>query len=174
MVMMNRLGPGLAAVGLVAATLLSVSLAPREGLAGNPAVDRTNAMIGECVDRERAAGRSGHACIGRLSAQCKARPDNAHRADKMECNEREYVLWALLAENELKRLSAALGAAQRAALKKTQELWLSYIAEECRLPYVLFGQEQGSEWGPACSIRHNAARALELRAWRDALAGGAK
>jgi hypothetical protein len=38
------------------------------------------------------------------------------------------------------------------------------------MPYVLFAQKIAEFSGPACTIEAKAARALQLRAWRDALA----
>lgn len=134
--------------------------------------DATNAMIGTCVDRERAAGRSGRACIGRISGPCKASPENIHRDDKMQCDEREFVLWSQLVQKELAALEKLLSPEQLEKLRQSQSLWIKYQSDDCRLPYVFFSQGEAEISGPSCTIELKAARALQLRAWRDALKRG--
>ena len=139
----------------------------------NPAAgsdpDTTNAIIATCVDGARASGRSGRECIGRVTEPCKARADNAHRDDKMECDEREFVLWSQLLQKEYARLEKMLTAGQRDALRNSQSLWVRYQSDDCRVPYVLFAKDKADFAGPACTIELKASRALQLRAWRDAL-----
>lgn len=135
--------------------------------AGDP--DATNAVIATCVDGERAADRSGRDCIGRVAGPCKAMPENTHRADQMECDEREFVLWSQLLQKEFARLEKLLTPRQREALRSSQSLWVRYQSDDCRVPYVLFSQDQADFAGPACTIELKASRALQLRAWRDAL-----
>ncbi len=132
--------------------------------------DATNAIIATCVDAERAAGRSGRDCIGRVAGPCKALPDNAHREDQMECDEREFVLWSQLLQRELARLEKLVTPRQREALRNSQSLWVRYQSDDCRVPYILFSKDQADFAGPACTIELKAARALQLRAWRDVLA----
>jgi uncharacterized protein YecT (DUF1311 family) len=129
----------------------------------------TNAIIHSCVDAERTAGRSGRVCIGRVTGPCKAKPQNAHRADKIECDEREFVLWSQLVHQEFAALEKQLKPAQQEKLRLSQDLWIKYQSEDCRVPYVLFTREMAEFSGPACTIEVKAARALQLRAWRDAL-----
>lgn len=132
----------------------------------------TNAILHQCVDAERAAGHSGRACIGKVTGPCKARPENAHREDQMECDEREFVLWSQLLQKEFFALEKRLNPQQREKLRRSQALWIKYQSDDCRLPYVLFSQERAESAGPACTIELKAARALQLRAWRDALSQG--
>ena len=134
--------------------------------------DVTNAIIYKCVDAERAAGRSGRVCIGKVTEPCKAKAENTHREDKIECDEREFVLWSLLLRKEIATLEKHLDPQQREKLRQTQDLWVKYQSDDCRLPYVLFSQERAEFIGPACTIELKAARALQLRAWRDALSMG--
>lgn len=136
-------------------------------IGGNP--DATNAIIHTCVDAERTAGRSGRACINRVTSPCKAKPENAHRDDKMECDEREFVLWSQLQQKEFAALMAVLAPDQKKKLQAAQDLWVKYQSDDCRLPYSLFSQDQADVMGPACTIELKAARALQLRAWRDAV-----
>ena len=131
-----------------------------------------SAIIYQCVDRERAAGRSGRVCIGKVTEPCKARAENPHRDDKIECDEREFVLWSLLLRKEVAALEKRLDPQQREKFRQTQDLWLKYQSDDCRLPYVLFSREKAEFSGPACTIELKAARALQLRAWRDALSVG--
>lgn len=131
--------------------------------------DVTNAVIHACVDAERAAGRNGRACIGRVTGPCKARPENTHRDDKMECDEREFVLWSQLVQKEYAALEKLLKPSQQEKLRQAQNLWIKFQSDDCRLPYVLFPQAEAEFSGPACTIELKAARALQLRAWRDAL-----
>jgi len=132
----------------------------------------TNAILHECVDAERAAGRSGRICIGKVTRPCKAKPENAHRDDQMECDEREFVLWSQLQQKEFAALEKQLNPKQREKLRHSQELWVKYQSDDCRLPYILFSQGWAESAGPACTIELKAARALQLRAWRDALTQG--
>ncbi|MCG8561694.1 MAG: hypothetical protein MI824_17995 [Hyphomicrobiales bacterium] len=102
---------------------------------GDPSV--TNALIDTCVDIERGTGRNGLACVGRVLVPCKADPDNAHKADQMECDEREYVLWSRLMVQELKALGAKLSAEKKAKLRETQGLWDRFHTANCQLPAAL-------------------------------------
>jgi len=131
--------------------------------------DVTNAILEKCVDTERAAGRSGRVCIGKVTEPCKAKAENAHRDDKIECDEREFVLWNLLLQKETAALEKHLDPQQRRTFRQAQDLWVKYQSDDCRLPYVLFSQERAKFIGQACTIELKAARALQLRAWRDAL-----
>lgn len=153
------------AVPLIAALAYGYWLQPARG--GSP--EETNAILHECVDAERAAGRSGRDCIGKVTGPCKARPENAHREDRMECDEREFVLWSLLLDKEFSALEKQLDPRQREKLRQSQALWVEYQSDDCRLPYVLFSRDMAESAGPACTIELKAARALQLRAWRDAL-----
>lgn len=153
------------AVPLIATFAFAYWLQP--AISGDPNV--TNAIIHSCVDAERTAGRSGRSCIGRVTGPCKAKPDNDHREDKKECDEREFVLWSQLVQNELSALEKQLKPEQLEKLRHSQDLWIKYQSEDCRVPYVLFSQEMAESSGPACTIEVKAARALQLRAWRDAL-----
>ncbi|MDA7946288.1 MAG: lysozyme inhibitor LprI family protein [Hyphomicrobiaceae bacterium] len=139
----------------------------------NPAAgadpDTTNAIISTCVDGERASGRDGRACIGRVTGPCKAKSDNAYREDQMECDEREFVLWSQLVQKEYGLLKKLLTAEQREALQNSQSLWVRYQSDDCRLPYAFFAKDMADFAGPACTIKLKASRVLQLRAWRDAL-----
>ncbi len=156
-------------VAALAAALTGLTWLSSRALAGDP--DRTNAVLRDCVDAERVAGRSGRACIGRVTEPCKREPGNAHRQDQMECDEREFVLWSQLVHKELAALAALLDAAQRAKLRQAQDRWIAYQSADCRLPYALFATDRAERIGPACTIALKAARALQLRAWREALGG---
>lgn len=156
------------AVPLLAAFAYAYWLQP--AISGDPNV--TNAIINTCVDAERTAGRSGRACIGRVTGPCKSRPENAHREDKIECDEREFVLWSQLVQKEFAALETQLRPAQQEKLRLSQKLWIKYQSDDCRLPYVLFTREKAEFAGPACTIEVKAARALQLRGWRDALKAG--
>lgn len=134
---------------------------------GDPSV--TNALIDNCVDVERKTGRGGLACVGRVQVPCKADPDNAHKDDQMECDEREFVLWNRLMVQELRALRGALAEKKKAKLRQTQDLWDKFHNANCRLPYALFKQDKAAFAGPACSIDLLAARAIQLRDWREAL-----
>ena len=136
-------------------------------ISGNP--DVTNAIIHTCVDAERMAGRSGRDCIGRVTNPCKAKPENAHNDDKVECDEREFVLWSQLQQKEFSALKAVLTPEQQRKLQASQDLWVIYQSDDCRLPYTLFSKDKAEVMGPACTIELKAARALQLRAWRDAV-----
>ena len=136
-------------------------------LSGDP--DVTNALIQSCVDVERSAGRNGRACIGRVNGPCKARPENSPNDDKMECDEREFVLWSQLQQKEFSALKSMLEPEQQKTLQAAQDLWVSYQSDDCRLPYAFFSKDKADVMGPACTIEHKAARALQLRAWRDAV-----
>lgn len=129
----------------------------------------TNAIIHTCVDAERAAGRNGRACIGRVTGPCKAKPENAYREDKIECDEREFVLWSQLVQKEFAALEIQLKPEQQDKLQLSQNLWIKYQSVNCRIPYILFTQKKAEFSGPACTIEVKAARALQLRSWRDAL-----
>ncbi len=153
------------AVPLIAAFAYAYWIDP--AISNDPNI--TNALIHGCVDSERAAARSGRACIGRVTAPCKAQPDNAHREDKIECDEREFVLWSQLVQKEFAALLTQLKPPQREKLQHSQNLWIKYQSEDCRVPYVLFAQDRAEFVGPACTIEVKAARALQLRAWRDEL-----
>ena len=153
------------AIPLIAAFAYAFWQQPAVG--GDPNV--TNAIIGNCVDAERTAERSGRVCIGRVTTPCKSHPDNAHREDKMECDEREFVLWSQLVQKEFAALTKQLKPEQLVKLQLSQDLWVKYQSEDCIVPYVLFAQEKAEFAGPACTIEVKAARALQLRAWRDAL-----
>lgn len=131
--------------------------------------DQTNAKIHHCVDAERGAGHDGRACIGRVTMPCKSNPANAHKDDQMECDEREFVLWSLLVQKEFAALERLLDLDQRDKLRKSQELWIEYQSTDCRLPYALFKADKAVAAGPACTIELKAARALQLRSWREAL-----
>ncbi len=133
--------------------------------------DQTNAKIYQCVDAERGAGHDGRACIGRVTMPCKSNPANAHKDDQMECDEREFVLWSQLVQKEFAALERLLDLDQRDKLRKSQDLWIEYQSTDCRLPYALFKAEKAAAAGPACTIELKAARALQLRSWRDALSG---
>lgn len=135
--------------------------------AGDP--DVTNAIIHKCIDAERTAGRTGRVCIGKVTEPCKAKPENVHREDKMECDEREFVLWNLLVQKEFSKLMIVLDSNQQKQLQATQDLWRTYQSDDCRLPYSIFSEEKADAMGPACTIELKAARALQLRAWRDAI-----
>ncbi len=137
--------------------------------AGTGSPEETNARISVCVDSERAAERSGRACIGAVTDRCKADPDNAHIDDQMECDEREFTLWNLLLHDELAKLEIRLDPSQREKLAEAQAMWVAYQSADCRLPYVLFAQDRAVFDGPACTIELKASRALQLRGWRDAL-----
>ena len=156
------------AVPVIAALAYAYWLQPASGV--NP--EATNAILHECVDAERAAGRSGRTCIGRVTGPCKARPENAHRDDKMECDEREFVLWSQLLQKEFAALEKRLDPQKREKLRQSQELWVKYQSDDCRMPYILFPQQRAESAGPACTIELKAARALQLRAWRDTLSHG--
>jgi len=131
--------------------------------------NETNALISACVSSERAAGRSGRACIGRVTVPCKAKLENAHIEDKIECDEREFVLWSLLVHKELAALEKRLQPEQRKKLQAAHELWIAYQSADCRFPYAIFKESKAVAAGPACTIELKASRALQLRAWRDAL-----
>lgn len=133
--------------------------------------ERTNALLGECVDAERAAGRFGRACIGRVTTPCKQNPANAHIDDQMECDEREFVLWSQLLQKELAKLESGLKPDQRKELQSAHAMWIEYQSADCRLPYAFFSQDRAAREGPACTIDLKASRALQLRAWRDMLEG---
>jgi len=139
------------------------------GVADSVTPDETNALIGACLDSERAAGRTGRSCIGRVTNPCKARAENAHVDDQLECDEREFVLWSQLLQKELARLEALLKPDQRQKLKASHAMWTDYQSAECRLPYAFFPRSEAIFEGPACTIELKAARALQLRAWRDML-----
>ena len=156
------------AVPVLATLAYAYWLQPAIG--GDP--DATNALLGKCVDRERAAGRSGRACIGKVTEPCKAMAENDNREDRIECDEREFVLWALLLKKEFAALEKRLDPRQREKLQQTQGLWVKYQSEDCRVPYILFSRERAEFAGPACTIELKAARTLQLRAWRDALSKG--
>ena len=134
---------------------------------GDPSV--TNALIDTCVAIERKTGRNGLACVGRVLVPCKADPDNAHKEDQMECDEREFVLWNRLMVQELRALRAKLSEEKKAKLRETQGLWDKFHTANCRLPYALFEGDKADFAGPACSIDLLAARAIQLRDWREAL-----
>lgn len=136
-------------------------------IGSNP--DVTNAIIHNCVDAERSAGRSGRVCIGRVAVPCKAKPANAHREDKIECDEREFVLWSQLVQKEYAALTKQLKPAQQDTLRNSQDIWIKYQSDNCRVPYALFTEKVAEFSGPACTIEVKAARALQLRAWRDVL-----
>ena len=138
--------------------------------AGTGTPEETNARIAACVDSERKAGKSGRACIGIVTNSCKAKPDNSHVDDQMECDEREFTLWNLLLKNELAQLEKRLDNEQRQKLQQSQEMWTAYQSADCRLPYAFFDRKHAEFDGPACTIELKASRALQLRGWRDALA----
>ena len=156
------------AVPFIAALAYATWLQPARSVSP----EATNAVLHQCVDAERATGRSGRSCIGKVTGPCKARSENAHRDDKMECDEREFVLWSQLLQKEFAALEKQLNPQQREKLRHSQELWVKYQSEDCRLPYILFSRETAESTGPACTIELKAARALQLRAWRDALSHG--
>lgn len=138
-------------------------------VADSASPEKTNALLGECVESERAAGRNGRACIGRVTGPCKKDPANAHAEDQMECDEFEFVLWSQLVQKELAKLEALLKPDQRTKLQESHKLWIAYQSADCRLPYAFFPEEKAISDGPACTIELKAARALQLRAWRDAV-----
>ena len=109
----------------------------------------TNTILQKCVDTERAAGRSGRVCIGKVTEPCKARAENPHRDDKIECDEREFVLWSLLLRKEVAALEKRLDSQQREKFRLSQDLWLKYQSDDCRLPYALFSKEKAEVAGPA-------------------------
>lgn len=154
------------AVPLLAALALAMLQQPATG--SDP--DATNMLLAQCVDAERASGRSGRGCIGRVTEPCKAKKENAHRDDQMECDEREFVLWSQLLQKEFERLEKMLAPQQQDVLRNSQSLWVKYQSDDCRVPYALFSQERAEFAGPACTIELKASRALQLRAWREALA----
>ena len=151
------------AVPFLAAMAYAYWVQPAVG--GSP--DETNAILGTCVDSERTAGRSGRACIGRVNGPCKARPENAHPDDQTECDEREFVLWGQLQQKEFSALKAVLSPEKQKKLQDAQDLWIKYQSDDCRLPYSFFSKDKAAVMGPACTIELKAARALQLRAWRD-------
>lgn len=139
--------------------------------AGGVDPNKTNALIRDCVEAERAAGRDGRACIGRIATPCKQDPDNVHKEDQMECDEREFTMWDLLMDAEFEALQATLDdTGAKVKLQETQDLWRAYHKADCRLPYALFERPRAQALGPACTIALTAARAIELRTWREALA----
>ncbi len=131
--------------------------------------DKTNAMIHQCVDAEFGSGHDGRACIGRVTGPCKSDPANAHNDDQMQCDEREFVLWSQLVQKEFAALEGMLDLERRDKLRKSQDLWIAYQSTDCRLPYALFKADKAAAAGPACTIELKAARALQLRAWREVL-----
>ncbi len=133
--------------------------------------DRSNAVIATCVDAERAAGRSGAACIGRFYGPCQARPDMQAPAEQSECLEREFVLWRrVMGEAKAAVLERLASPAKAAKLQEAQTLWAAFHAKDCRLPYHLLDREAGAEaLGLKCSIDRTARRALQLRDWLDRL-----
>ncbi len=72
-------------------------------------------------------------------------------------------------QREYTALETLLEPKKRETLRNSQALWVKYQSDDCRVPYVLFSKDKAEFAGPACTIELKAARALQLRAWRDAL-----
>jgi len=157
------------ALAVPLAAVFTYALLTQNVNSANP--DVTNAKLHQCVDSERGAGQDGRACIGRVTIPCKSNPANAHKDDQMECDEREFVLWSQLVQKEFAALDRLLDFDQRNKLRRSQDLWIEYQSTDCRLPYALFKADKAATAGPACTIELKAARALQLRSWREALMG---
>lgn len=142
----------------------------RAGEYENP-IERSNATIERCVHEEFQAQRDGTACIGQFAEPCRARNDVQSNEERIECIERELVLWSKLLRSEYRELFALLDdGATRARLKWAQRLWADFHKTNCRLPYRLYRMEEISRpIGTFCSLKLTAYRTLELRTWREGM-----
>ena len=125
--------------------------------------------IHACVQAERAAGKDGLSCIGRLANPCLERPENASTVAMYECIRKETVLWDNMLNAEYKQLRALLGSEKkRIALRDVQRLWIKYRDADCGLAQVFYdGGTISTPIAANCVLHKTARRAIEILVWRE-------
>lgn len=125
--------------------------------------------IKACVEAERAAGKDGLACLGRLSDPCLKRPENSSTIGQYECMSKEIKLWDNMLNAEYKQLRGLLrNGDQRTALRDVQRSWIKYRDSDCSLARVFFeGGTIATVIGANCVLRKTARRAIEVLVWRE-------
>ena len=123
--------------------------------------------VSSCVERTANAGGEITRCVGAFYIPCMKDADNAAAEEQVECLQFEFVLWSNILRAEVSDLKKLLKTPRaKEKFNKAQKSWSSFQRADCRLPYVMFKPEQAQTMGPACTIRHIAARAGSLRRWR--------
>ena len=125
--------------------------------------------LASCVVQAKPGLAAQTVCIGLVAKACLADPSNTAMDEKIECVQREFVVWDLMMKREYAALLANLKDPATARLKEAQKRWVAFQKKNCRLPYALFSSAKAALAGPWCSVDAFAVRALNLRAWRQDL-----
>ena len=125
--------------------------------------------IDACVQAERAAGKDGLSCIGKLANPCLERPENASTIAMYECIRKETVLWDNMLNAEYKQLRGLLESERkRIALRDVQRLWIKYRDADCGLARVFYdGGTISTPIAANCVLYKTARRAIEILVWRE-------
>ena len=125
--------------------------------------------INTCVQAERAAGKDGLSCIGKLADPCLERPENSSTLAQFECVSKETVLWDNMLNAEYQQLRGLLGSEKkRIALRDAQRLWIKYRDADCGLARVFYdGGTISTPIAANCVLRKTARRAIELLIRRE-------
>ena len=135
----------------------------------SPAQAATDDPVVACVSQADDGLAAQTVCISQVAKACLADPTNTALDEKIECVQREFVLWDRMMKREYAVLHKALQGKPAERLQQTQKLWVAYQKKDCRIPYALFTGEKAALGGPWCSVNEFALRAIGLRAWRREL-----
>ena len=125
--------------------------------------------IHACVQAERATGKDGSSCIGKLADPCLARPENSSTIGQYECIRNETVLWDNMLNAEYKQLRGLLESKDKqTALRDVQRLWIKYRDADCGLARVFYdGGTIATPIAANCVLYKTARRTIELLVWRE-------
>lgn len=92
--------------------------------------------------------------------------------DMMDCIADETARWDAVLNQSYKKLSGALEAPGKAALKDAQRKWIAFRDAECNLAYMAAGGDEGGQMAPLaandCMMSLTAIRASELTTYLEA------
>jgi len=92
------------ALGFLALAVALATLASQK-----PALADDAATINACLEKERAANRSGRDCIGRVSDPCLKLSGNETTQGMVECVDSETKVWDNLLNADYQRVLGAVG-----------------------------------------------------------------
>ncbi|MHA1544990.1 MAG: lysozyme inhibitor LprI family protein [Alphaproteobacteria bacterium] len=126
-------------------------------------------VVAKCIATATDGLAAQTACISLVANTCLADPSNTALDEKIECVQREFVVWDRMMKHEYAALRANLDGPAIERVTKAQQRWVAFQKKNCRVPYALFSGAEAALGGPWCSVNEFAFRAISLRAWRRSL-----
>jgi uncharacterized protein YecT (DUF1311 family) len=154
--------------------LLSLAVAlvvagPLPARADDPAA-KDVAAIGDCLHKQenKKGGTSQEAeeaaCLMTVAKPCMGGDEaNARDRPKMDCLDRERLVWDKIVNDSYKTLTNALDPDQQAKLREMQRSWIQTRDLTCRFWYDYFQGTMANPMIAYCNNRETARRAIFLR-----------